>query len=104
MLIAILATFVAVSPSPLPSARPTPASVNLPPPIHSCPFLVGAAGLDGKPIDVDALGHLYATALRAQGVGDHSAVSNAQFVQAFSDFMSCFVRPPQPKPAATKKP
>jgi len=103
MLAMVLAVFVAVSPSPLPKPLRTAAPINLPLPIHSCPFLVGASGLQGRVIDTEALGHLYATALRAQGVGDHSPVTNAQFVQAFSDFMSCFVAPPV-TPKATTKP
>jgi hypothetical protein len=44
-------------------------------------------------ITPDAIGHLYATALRAQGVADNaSKVSAQQMVQAFSDMMGCFVR------------
>ena len=103
MLAMVLAVFVAVSPSPLPKPLPTAAPINLPLPIHSCPFLVGASGLQGRVIDTEALGHLYATALRAQGVGDHSPVTSAQLVQAFSDFMGCFVQP-SPAPTPVRKP
>lgn len=69
--------------------------MNLPPPMHSCAYIVGAAQVQNKPLTPDTLGMIYAASIRAQGVSDSGTkLTTGQLVQAFSDFMSCFV-PPQ---------
>lgn len=77
------------------AASPSPPPVNLPPPSHSCAFIVGAAQVQGKPLTPDTLGILYAASIRAQGVADTgSKLTAQQMVQAFSDLMNCFVAAP----------